>query len=395
LSATGGVRISAVCDIDEGALKNAQDKFGVDGGACFADEDKFFAGGKLGDGLVIASMDKDHYRHTIKALDAGYKKILLEKPVSDKPEEIEAIAAAAKNRGADILVCHVLRYTGFYKTIRDIVKSGAIGKVTVINHQENVAYWHFAHSFTRGNWRDENTSAPLLLAKTCHDFDLIYWYADSKCTGAVSYGALSYFRKENAPKDCAARCLDGCKYLQTCPYGVKRLYLDKDTPFKWGIFAAIGKNNPTYEEKVAALKMEDNVYGRCVYLCDNNVADHQSVVMNFENGATAALTVTAFSKDCYRKIHIMGTKGEVYGSDTDKFLVLNVFGAKSKKVKIKSKIAGGHLGGDNGICDTFCKLIRGDAIDPDYLTTIDVTLESHKIIFEAERSRKNAAISND
>jgi predicted dehydrogenase len=307
----------------------------------------------------------------------------LEKPVSHSRSEVADIAGYAAKKGVDILVCHVLRYTAFYKTIKDILRSGEIGSVMTVNHQENVGYWHFAHSFTRGNWRNKETSAPILLAKTCHDFDLVYWFVESKCVAVESLGGLSHFKSENAPEGCAKRCLDGCKYYETCPYGVKKLYLDKKSPLGWGNLQAIGKNNPTAEERIAALKNPGNPYGRCVYFCDNDVNDHQSVLMKFQDGATAVLTLTAFSKDCYRKIHVTGSRGELYGNDGDGFFTLNVFGGKSRKIKIK-KSAGGHLGGDNGICDTFYKLINGEKIDGDYLTTIDVTAESHNIIFDAE-----------
>jgi predicted dehydrogenase len=388
LSRLADVKISAVCDVDAKKTDDAEARFGTDKKFCFYDENAFFDAGVLADGLVVASMDRDHYRQVMRAIDAGYKKILLEKPVSDSHSEVAKIAEYAKEKGVDILVAHVLRYTAFYKTIKDILRSGVLGRVAVINHQENVAYWHFAHSFTRGNWRDKNTSAPILLAKTCHDFDLLYWFAESKCIGVESFGELTHFRSENAPAGCAKRCMDGCKYMDECPFSVKNLYLVKKPPFGWGNLHVFGKNNPTAEEKTAALKNPENPYGRCVYFCDNNVEDHLSVAMKFQNGATATLTLTAFSKDCYRKIHIMGTKGELFGNDYDKFVTVNVFGQKKpRKIRIKNPV-GGHLGGDNGICDTFYKLIKGEKIDGDYLTTIDVTAESHNIIFEAEKKRK-------
>ncbi|MDR2047159.1 MAG: Gfo/Idh/MocA family oxidoreductase [Clostridiales bacterium] len=407
-SRMSGVEISAVCDTDGTKANNAKRQFNVPENACFLDEDNFFAAGRLADGLVIATMDQDHYRQVMKALDAGYKKILLEKPVSNSRSEVNEIARRAKESGTDILVCHVLRYTAFYQTVKNVIRGGAIGDVTVINHQENVGYWHFAHSFTRGNWRNEETSAPILLAKTCHDFDLLYWFADSKCTEIKSFAALSHFRSENAPEGCAKRCLNSdaayrksliglgpvritggaCKYIDVCPFGVKKLYIDKNAPFNWGDLHAVGKNHPTVSEKVDAFKNPQNPYGRCVYFCDNDVYDHQSVVMKFASGATASLTLTAFSKDCYRRIHITGSKGELFGNDNQGFLTLNVFGGKTKKIRVGGGL-GGHLGGDNGICDTFVKLLSGEKIHSDFLTTIDVTAESHNMIFDAEETGRS------
>ncbi|MDR1940394.1 MAG: Gfo/Idh/MocA family oxidoreductase [Clostridiales bacterium] len=396
LSRMPDVKISAVCDIDKNRAVSAAERFGVGRENCFFDENAFFEAGVIGDGLVIASMDRDHYRQVVKAIDAGYKKILLEKPVSHRLEEVEEIVKTAKERGVDILVAHVLRYTGFYKTVREIIKAGKIGEVMAINHQENVGYWHFAHSFTRGNWRDSETSAPILLAKTCHDFDLIYWFAESaKCVSVSSYGELSHFKRDRAPEGCAERCLDGCAYFETCPFSVKKLYLDKRTPLGWGMLQAVGKNNPTAQEKLDSLKNPENPYGRCVYFCDNDVADHQIVAMQFDNDVTATLTMTAFSEKCYRRIHIMGTKGELIGCDYDNYLTLNTFGkprgpfgGASKRVRIKSPLKSGHLGGDDGLCRVFCNVINGEPVDKELLTTVDVTLESHKIIFFAEKARK-------
>ncbi|MDR3293540.1 MAG: Gfo/Idh/MocA family oxidoreductase [Clostridiales bacterium] len=394
-SSMAGARISAVCETDGVKLDEAMRRFRVEEKNCFADEDGFFARGVLADGLVIATMDRDHHRQTLKAIRTGYKKILLEKPVSEKLKEVEELVRVATANGVEILVCHVLRYSGFYKMINDIIKSGKIGDVIDVNHQENVGYWHFAHSFTRGNWRRADTSAPILLAKTCHDFDLLYWFVGSKCVKIQSYGELTHFRRECAPKGCTKRCLDGCAYIDSCPFSAKKLYLNAKTPIGWGIFHVAGKNGATTAEVEAALKDINNPYGRCVYHCDNDVNDHQVVIMRFENGATATLTVTAFSENCYRRIHVMGTKGEIIGTDSDKYLTVNVFGESNKKIlgkkvnRIKIKNQGGHLGGDNGICETFGKLVAGEKIDPDYLTTIDVTLESHRMIFDAERSMRS------
>ncbi|MDR3185678.1 MAG: Gfo/Idh/MocA family oxidoreductase [Christensenellaceae bacterium] len=391
-----GVRIGAICDINEEKRLHAKETFNLINENIYTNEDEFFSNGVIGDALIIASMDHDHFRHTTKAISAGYKKILLEKPVSQDINETQEIARLAKENNVDILVCHVLRYSKFYKTIRDVIRSGQIGNVMTIHHQENIAHWHFAHSFTRGNWRNTAESAPLIFAKTCHDFDLLYWFADSKFTDIESYGALSYFNQENAPEGCSKRCLDNCKYYDTCAFSVKKAYIDWDTPLNWGFFHATGKNNPTTEEKITSLKNPNNPYGRCVYYCDNDLCDHQSAVMQFESGATATLTVTAFTKDNYRKIHITGTKGELYGSDQDSYISVNIFGKKpsrglfrrrSNRISIRSGI-GGHHGGDSGICDTFVKLIRGDEIDADYLTTIDVTLVSHNILSIAEEKRQ-------
>ncbi|MDR0696072.1 MAG: Gfo/Idh/MocA family oxidoreductase [Christensenellaceae bacterium] len=389
LSNMPGVKISAVCDIQQKKLDEASKLFKVPTENQFISEDAFFNAGLIADGLIITSQDRLHYRHCMRAMEVGYKKILLEKPVSDNIDETKEIRDIAILKGVDILVCHVLRYSAFYKTIHELIKSKKIGDLIAINHEENIGYWHFAHSYVRGNWRTSVETHPLLYAKTCHDFDLLYWFAGSKLKDAKSYGALSFFKPENAPLNSTDRCLDGCPHLDSCAFSVKNLYFDKKSPLSWGLYHATGLNNPTQQERYDSLKKSDNPYGRCVFKCDNDADDHRSVAIEFENNVTATLTVTAYSKDCHRRIHVMGTKGEILGNDSENHLTVNIFGDKSNKLfkrgnKVKiHAIGSGHLGGDFGICRAFTKLIAGKPVDPDYLTTIDVTYEGHKIIARA------------
>ncbi|MEG2117421.1 MAG: Gfo/Idh/MocA family oxidoreductase, partial [Clostridia bacterium] len=253
-----------------------------------------------------------------------------------------------------------------------------------ITHQENIGYWHFSHSYCRGNWRDSNVTTPMLLAKCCHDFDLFQWFVDKPCKSVSSYGDLSFFNKKNQPDGAANSCLDGCKYYDSCPYSVKKIYLAKTGILHYSARQITGLPSPSQSQFEQALRK--NNYGKCVFATDNNVCDHQVVSMEFDGGATVSMAVSAFSKDCFRNIHVHCSKGEIIGRDVDNKFVVNVFGGKSRVVK--TKIAGkGHLGGDLGICATFHSLMNNQPVDENYMTTIDVTLLSHQAVFAAEKSR--------
>ena len=167
LAKTDGVKIVSVCDKYQAKIDKVKAKWGVPENACFTDEKDFFAQGKVADLMVIATQDRDHYGHAMKALDLGYN-LLLEKPVSPDIAECLAIEKKAREKGLKVLVCHVLRYSNYYKRIHDILASGVLGDIMLIKHDEHIAYWHFAHSYVRGNWRREEETSPMLLAKCCH-----------------------------------------------------------------------------------------------------------------------------------------------------------------------------------------------------------------------------------
>lgn len=382
MSKYSDVDIAALCDIKKDVLETSKQNYAPKA-RCFDNEKDFFSAGKMADFLVIATQDRDHYRHAMAAMKLGYH-LILEKPVTGVETELDEILAYSKEHNRKILVCHVLRYAPFFQKIKEILDSGLIGDVVNIVHQENIGFWHFAHSFVRGNWRDENATSPILLAKTCHDFDLLYWYIGKECTGVSSYGSLNYFTKENQPKGAVSYCLNGCAVKKDCPFDAEKLYC---SPFAQTgadqYEVAMGKLNASKKEAREILKISP--YGRCVFACDNNVNDHQVVNMQFEGGATATLTLSAFTKNCYRRIHIMGTQGDLHGTDITKTITVNLFGKPSKIFQAKP-VATGHGGGDKGFCDTIHQFMQGKEIDENLLTTIDVTARSHKIIYEAVRS---------
>lgn len=386
------VSIHSLCDIRQQALDDIAPKYDIPKERQYLSTKAFFEKGVLSDALIISTQDASHYEITKAALLTGYKMILLEKPVSGNKEEYYEIRDLAKEKNALLIICHVLRYSNYYSKIKEIISSGLIGDVVSINHTENVGYFHFAHSFVRGNWRDEFTSTPSLLAKCCHDLDLIAWFVDSKCTSVSSVGGLRYFKKECAPEGATETCLGGCKAKKDCPYDAERLYITdpfyKATFIKYMKRTLTGKLENSKEDVLNALKYGE--YGKCVFLTDNNVCDHQIVTMQFENGATAVLNMLAFSEKCFRECHIVGTKGELIGYNTK--LQLNIFGKKSTAIHTGSAGFTGHVEGDLRLISGFVRLLCGENDDLTDITTIDATVISHDIALAAEESRKNGGI---
>ena len=288
-----------------------------------------------------------------------------------------------------VVVCHVLRYTRFYAALKDLLDRGAVGKVETIDAVEHVAYWHHAHSFVRGNWRRSEETSPMILQKSCHDMDILRWLAGEPCLRVQSFGSLDYFKSDNAPAGAAPRCLDGCACKEECPYDAEKIYItDPRTGIRGGGKdwpCGVVASEPDEEKLRAALRT--GPYGRCVFHCDNDVVDHQTVNLTFANNIHATFTMTAFTELCRRTVKVTGTLGEVEGDLKENKLLLHRFGMPEQVIDLgnaKSEFAG-HGGGDMGLMDNLCALLSGGGTQG--LTSIDASVESHVMALAAEASR--------
>lgn len=354
----------------------------------FSDYDEFLKGEKRADWLFICTQDADHYRHTLAALKKGYD-VLLEKPVSANLAECAEIAETSRKLGRKVAVCHVLRYTKFYDKVKEITESGVLGKTVALEMHENVGYWHYAHSYVRGDWRNSATSSPMIFAKCCHDLDLMVYMLGAECTSVSSVGRLHFFKEENAPAVCADRCVECAN--RDCPYDARKLYLDRLKKFPhfarkyaWPMTRVVEDGTPTSSKLRVAL--EDGDFGRCVFRHDNNVVDYQTVSLDFDNGTEATLTMTAFSPAIYRTITVRGSLGTLEGKFEDGKLTLSLFGKKPRVIRTARAFIG-HGGGDIGLISA---LVNGKT-----RTDIMQSIQSHVLAYAAEQSRLNAGVPVD
>ena len=386
MNKTGHFDIVSVCDVRPIRLEFAQEKYNVKKENCFLKEEEFFEE-KRADVLVIATQDQDHVRQAIKGLKLGYD-ILLEKPITPKKEECLALLDAQKKYNHKVIVCHVLRYAPVYLHVAKLINDGVIGKLVDIHAIEQVSFWHIAHSFVRGNWRNSDTTSPMILAKCCHDMDLLQFYANSKCKTVSSIGSLSFFRKENQPKDASNRC-QTCKYIDTCPYSAKYVYVQRwknaKCPETMWPQNVVCTEHPLTEERIIKA-YESNDYGRCVFDCDNNVVDHQETNILFENGVTANLCMTGFTGSNGRIYKFHGTYGEIDLDEERRELVIKRFAQKDEVITFSQlpDVTGGHGGGDIGLVNAFYQALLSQE---NLCTTLESSIESHLMAFAAEESR--------
>ncbi|HIA90881.1 MAG TPA: Gfo/Idh/MocA family oxidoreductase [Candidatus Marinimicrobia bacterium] len=351
---------------------------------CFQSWEQALAVEKQADAVIICTQDQMHAAPAKKALKKGYH-VLLEKPMGTTEKECRELAVAAEQSNKIFGICYVLRYTAHYQKMKEIIDSGLIGEVVTIEHLEAVNYAHMAHSYVRGSWARSETSSPMILAKSCHDTDLMRWLVGKRCKRIASFGALTHFKKENAPIGSTKRCIDGCEVEQDCPYSALKLYLDMDQS-GWPVNTITNDLSRTGREKA----LKEGPFGRCVYHSDNNVVDHQVVAMEFEGQITASFTMSAFTQGS-RRTRIMGTMGETTG-DMDTITVTNFRNNNSETVwKENNNDERGHGGGDFGLLKQFLKAVRTNDTTL-FEPSIEISLESHLIALAAEHSRLTNAV---
>ncbi|MGD1821819.1 MAG: Gfo/Idh/MocA family protein [Pleomorphochaeta sp.] len=334
---------------------------------------------KFADLACICTQDRMHLEPALAAIEKGYD-ILLEKPIAPTFEECEIIAKKAKEKGVSVAVAHVLRYTPFFVSIKNIIDSKELGNIVGIQHNENVGNIHFSHSFVRGNWRNEKLSTPMILAKSCHDMDILLYLIGANCTDIFSYGSKGYFSANNKPEDAPKRCLDGCPHSNTCPYYAPKVYLTGEKGWPTNIITTDLSDEGIIEA------LNKGPYGRCVFACDNDMTEHQVVSLKFENNVSVAFTMSAFTPDTSRTIKIMLDNGQIRGNMlNDEIETFNFSTGDVKTIKHTSYKNAGHGGGDIGFMDELIAHLQ-DKDNFELKTSIDQSLQSHKMAFAAHES---------
>lgn len=406
-------RIVAVAETDPARRGAFAAEHGIGPADAFADWRALLAGPLEADAVIVASPDREHAGPAIAALERGCH-VLLEKPIAPTSAEVGAVAAAAAASRGSVTVAHVLRYTPFFSAVKRALDEGRIGDLVTITNAERIGYWHFAHSFVRGNWRREDQSSPMLLAKACHDLDLVRWLAGDRCTAVASFGGLRHFRPAEAPPGALERCWDGerrCPAAPECPFDAVRLYVDRTAQVTgWPVSVITDDVSPN--GRLAALA--SGPYGRCVYASDNDVADHQVVALEFANDVRATITVSGLTPDNTRSIVLGGTRGELSGRlDTGRIEIRRFLPGSTaadapwdrdeqgrqamrddERIVIDTAAVAldGHGGGDAAMLDAVVArlaLLRDAGDEHGVLAPTDLAdaLDSHLIAFAAETSR--------
>ena len=352
----------------------------------FASAEAMLAAGRIADVMIIATQDNFHFEHCQAALRCGYD-VLLEKPISTSAAQVQAIERLAGEVNRRVMVCFVLRFSAFYRKVKAIIESGALGELVSIQANEGVNPWHQAHSFVRGHWSVVGRSSPMILSKCCHDLDIVHWLVGQRCTRVAGFGAREFFRAERAPAGVPARCTDGCPVGDSCPYNARRYA--GDMRFPWLPMVFDRAQEATAEEITAWLRTSP--WGRCVYRCDNDAVDRQVVAMEFAGGVHGTFTMTAFATG--RHLEICGTKGVLKGGESYRqhfgaHLILLPHEGEAVRYTVQAEDGGYELhgGGDAGLVNAlYHEMTKPPGVPLE--AGLESTVHSHLIAFAAEEAR--------
>lgn len=395
-------KIVGIADPNPFRCEKARMMFGFPKENCFSSAEELASVPKFADAIINGTMDHQHVETAIPLLKKGYD-MLLEKPFSVSLDEMNSLVKVVEENGNKVMICHVLRYTPFYLAIKERVLAGEIGDIISINTFEHVSYHHASTSYVRGKWgNSDNCKTSMLLAKCCHDIDIMMWMmGEDKPVTVSSCGSIFQFKPEMAPEGAGTKCLVDCPHKDTCLYSAKRIYIDHPDRWEFYVWSALeDMENATIEDKINLLK-GDSPYGKCIYKSGNNVVDHQSVMVNFASGATGTHNMVGGAARPLRRIEIVGTKGEIWGEfehNDIHVLRINPDPGKEFDEEIIDLSAfcegGGHGGGDLGLAEDFVNYVRGE--EPSVsCTSIFDSVAGHKTVFLADISRENGSKTMD
>ena len=381
------MEIVAVAEPNDARRENFCRQHNIPPERTFRTAEEMFAQPRMADMAVIATLDGEHVAHATAAIEKGYD-LLLEKPISQSLEECKTLLRMTEEKGIKVSLTHVLRYSPFYQKAKQIIDSGMLGDIVCIQASENVSYWHAAHSYVRGIFRRAEDTSPMIMAKCCHDLDIFVWLTGSHCKSISSYGGRSVFCREKMPEGATEYCYDGCAVKDSCQFDAEKIYMKNAKTGYDSVGAGQLQFSVTSDITRAGIEaaLRHGPFGRCVYCCDNTVVDHQVMCAEMENGVTIDFTMCSFGYRDYRQLHILGTKGDLFGNLEDERLVFALHGGRPMvyDLHVTDTIAG-HGGGDTRLLSDVLAYERGETTSA--MTGLRQSVESHYMAIAAERSR--------
>ncbi len=183
------------------------------------------------DAVYIALPNTLHVEAVERAIDAGVKHILLEKPIANTVEEGKHVIKLCEDAGVTLLIGHHRRSSSKYQFLRDIIDSGRLGKIVAIQSRYCIA--KDEDCFDRDWYVTKGVGGPLLI-NAIHDFDDLNFVIGK--SPVKVYAATRNTIRENEAEDSASVLIE-------YENGVTATYVVCDgTPSPWNYDLAADEN---------------------------------------------------------------------------------------------------------------------------------------------------------
>lgn len=386
------LQIIGVVDPNPSRLMMAKEIYHLNDNQLFTDLDECLKANLPCDIYINGTMDQLHYEVLTKLIKTK-KAVLTEKPIVAKKEELLELERLAKENNNQIFVGHVLRYTPFYKRIKQLILDGEIGEIRSMELAEHVGFAHYAGSFIRGRWNnEEECGSTFLLAKSCHDIDIMCWLNNNAKPHYVSsFGGRYYFKEENAPVGSTDKC-HMCPYEQTCYYSALNCYVKANFSSEQTRLDRVNKTEDEIKEQ-----LKDTIFDQCVYKVQkSNLVDRQVVTVEFDNGSVCSFTLVGGTPEPCRTITVIGTKGEISGKLEEGIIYLkkeklHTTEPSVRTIDVNAELHNdsrmpGHSGGDYEIMKSIVQYMNGDT-KMITITKLFDSINGHICVYAADEAR--------
>jgi len=272
--------------------------------------------------------------------------LYMEKGLAPDLEGARRIAAGLTSLkpGQQVFMGFNLRHYPPLVRAKQLLRSGAIGRLLFVQYQEMMNYQHGSSFYMRFH-RDIANSGGMLITKACHDLDLIGYFVDSRPERVFSAQYKRMFGRGGP--DARAQC-HTCDRTADCDWDRMRTHRSRAAKRK---YAKIYLD----PDKVTT---DGYFLDYCCWRDDTHLKDLSAILLEYENGVPASYTQTLFSPVSNRIVHLMGDNGSLICDENARTVLLtDRWNAAVDRIEVKAG-SDGHGGSDTGVVSAFFHAIR-------------------------------------
>lgn len=336
--------VVALCDPNPKRLDFAANFLGEAHCLKFTDTDQFLKCPGLTT-VIVAVPDYLHRDLVVRAFAEG-KNVVCEKPMATTIADCRAMIEARGQR--ELRVAFNFRHHAMASMIKEIVSSGAIGKVLQVELSDIVSWQHGADYFRRWH-RLQKQSGGLLVHKSVHSFDAVNWWLDDHPDTVCAHACKSFYVPSRQKGE---RC-SLCPAKAECKFYVD---LNQDLP---GQVAGI---DGFYREMYLKAEPHDGyIRDTCVFHRENTINDTYHALVRYQRGALFSYSAVFYAPYEDRRGSIQGDQGRIdFSRAKGELRITSGPGSKPEEIRKITSDTAGHADADVSLMRSLFEPNAGD-----------------------------------